>query len=264
MSDVEQLVSIGVPTYNRANELRLCLNGLLQQTYRHLQIIISDNASTDSAVGSVIEEFAQKDSRLIHFRQSENLGAIANFQFVLDRAEGAFFMWAADDDFRDTTFVAALVDALRQNPDSLLAFCDFQETLANGADAPGYPTHLPLISVFQSRWHIVRICQYYLQPESKGKANLIYGLIRRQTLDGFNWAQFVSKYGSYGTDMLFVFWLLNRGPLAVARPLLYRCTVGNQKLYISASASSLTAKLRQRFGTLVSQVKYSFHLGRRG
>jgi glycosyltransferase involved in cell wall biosynthesis len=96
---VQPRVSIGVPVYNCDAYLHLALDSLLAQTFSDLEIIISDNASTDSTE-SVCRMYAARDSRIRYVRQKTNMGAPANFQFVLGQAMGEYFMWAAADDER--------------------------------------------------------------------------------------------------------------------------------------------------------------------
>ena len=92
------LVSVGIPTYNRPQGLRLALECVTLQTYKNLEIIISDNFSTNPEVELVIKEYKDKDQRIRYFRNSENIGATKNFDLVLEKATGKYFMWAADDD----------------------------------------------------------------------------------------------------------------------------------------------------------------------
>jgi hypothetical protein len=74
----EPLVTIGLPTYNRPAGLKKCLQTIGSQSYKNLEIIISDNCSTDEKVQEVILEFAAKDSRIKHFRQTVNIGLEEN------------------------------------------------------------------------------------------------------------------------------------------------------------------------------------------
>lgn len=92
-------VSIGMPVYNGEKYIREALDSLIAQTFTDYELIISDNASTDSTE-VIIREYAAKDARIRYVRQTKNRGAIANFQFVLDEAFGEYFMWAAADDIR--------------------------------------------------------------------------------------------------------------------------------------------------------------------
>ena len=90
-------VSIGMPVYNGEKSIREALGFLLAQTFSDFELIISDNASTD-ATEAICREYMEKDSRIRYARQTENRGAVANFQFVLNEAQGEYFMWAAYDD----------------------------------------------------------------------------------------------------------------------------------------------------------------------
>lgn len=112
----EPLVSVGIPTYNRPESLKVALHSITQQTYKNLEIIVSDNASTDSDVTKVIEEYLIIDHRIKYIRHDSNRGAIANFKYVLEVSNGEYFMWAADDDFRETWFIQACVNTLQSNP----------------------------------------------------------------------------------------------------------------------------------------------------
>lgn len=104
---MERLVSVGVPAYNRPEGLRQTLECLRAQTYRNLEIIISDNGSPGPEVGEVAAEFMKHDPRVSYFRQDRNRGPLANFDFVLERSAGEYFMWAADDDTWEPGFVKA-------------------------------------------------------------------------------------------------------------------------------------------------------------
>ena len=60
-------VSIGLPVYNGARYLRECLDSLVAQTYRDIEIVICDNASTDDTE-SICREFALSDARIRYYR----------------------------------------------------------------------------------------------------------------------------------------------------------------------------------------------------
>lgn len=108
-------VSIGMPVYNGGPFLREALDSLLAQTFTDFELIISDNASTDSTK-TICCEYAAKDARICYVRQPKNQGATANFQFVLDKSIGEYFMWAASDDIRSETYLELNIKFLRENP----------------------------------------------------------------------------------------------------------------------------------------------------
>jgi glycosyltransferase domain-containing protein len=115
------LISICVPTYNRPVTLERTLNSLINQTYRNLEIIVSDNCSTDTEVQRVMDQFL-KDNRIKYFKQSTNKGMIYNFNFVLEKARGDLIMRLADDDWLDLNYIETCVNFLTRNNDYSAAY----------------------------------------------------------------------------------------------------------------------------------------------
>lgn len=118
--DIVPLVTIGIPTYNRPDSLAQTLNSLHGQSYKKLEIIISDNCSPGRKTRQVAKSFQVKDKRVVYFRQKENIGAVNNFIFTLEKAHGEFFMWLADDDRIDPEYIRTCVQYLIKNPDHSL------------------------------------------------------------------------------------------------------------------------------------------------
>ena len=113
------LVSIGMPVFNGEKSLAQALDSLLKQDYTNLEIIISDNGSTDHTP-EICQEFLKKDSRIKYYHSPENLGSNWNFNRVFNLSSGEYFMWAAHDDLRDLSFVRACVEKLEQFPEAVL------------------------------------------------------------------------------------------------------------------------------------------------
>tara|TARA_R110002020_G_scaffold37886_24_gene114431 strand:- start:2216 stop:3142 length:927 start_codon:yes stop_codon:yes gene_type:complete len=120
------LVSIGVPTFNRPDLLRRALTHLLSQSYRNIEVLISDNASTDVRVQDVIAQFSLQDDRIKSYIQSPGVSAYENFIFVLQQSAGEFFMWAADDDYIEPWFVERCLDKFQVVPNCALVVPEAQ------------------------------------------------------------------------------------------------------------------------------------------
>ncbi len=105
-----------MPVYNGEMCIRDALESLLAQSFTDFELIISDNASTDSTE-AICSEYSQQDHRIRYVRQPENFGAAANFNFVLDLSIGEYFMWAAADDKRSKDFLEENLAFLTENPD---------------------------------------------------------------------------------------------------------------------------------------------------
>jgi len=121
VSDAVPLVSIGVPVYNGAKFLGRALDTLLSQDLGDLEIIVSDNASSD-ATPEVCHEYARLDGRIRVVRQPRNLGAPANWNFVARAARGQYFKWASASDLCAPGLLRAAVDCLTAQPQAMLAY----------------------------------------------------------------------------------------------------------------------------------------------
>lgn len=106
-------VSIGIPCYNRPDTLRKVIDGFLNQTYTDIELIISDNASTDPRVRRLLEGYI--DPRLKVFYQTVNIGLYANYSFVFKQATGKYFVYGADDDIWEPDFIELLVNELENH-----------------------------------------------------------------------------------------------------------------------------------------------------
>ena len=127
----EVLVSIGLPTYKCEPRIRGVLDALLGQTYQNLEIIISDDASSDNGI-QICQEYALKDKRIKAIKQGKNIGYLRNFELVLREAKGEYFFWAADDDMWESNFVSTLKDILDKNLDYALAMPSMKQVFADG------------------------------------------------------------------------------------------------------------------------------------
>jgi glycosyltransferase involved in cell wall biosynthesis len=120
-TDQSPLVTIGMPIYNEERFLAQTLEMLCQQDYENFQILISDNASTDST-GDIAARIASADDRIQYLRVEENTGAVDNFRRVLDMAEGKYFMWAAGHDEWSKDLISDSVATLEANDGASIAF----------------------------------------------------------------------------------------------------------------------------------------------
>jgi hypothetical protein len=114
MNEGLPMVTIGIPTFNRAELLAVALRSALDQTYPNVEVIVSDNASTDQTQEHCAR-LARSDPRLRYLRQDKNLGATANFQSALEESCGEYFMWLADDDWIEPNYVEVCEEFLRRD-----------------------------------------------------------------------------------------------------------------------------------------------------
>jgi glycosyltransferase involved in cell wall biosynthesis len=113
------LVSICIPTYNRADMVKTAIKSALAQTYPHIEILVVDNASTDNTP-EIIQTFA--DPRLSFFRNEENLGIFGNFNRCIELARGDIIHILHSDDYIDPTFTETCVHFFEIHPEVSLTF----------------------------------------------------------------------------------------------------------------------------------------------
>ena len=202
MGEHGPLVSVGLPVRNGAATLARALASIVEQSYRNLDIVISDNASTD-ATEAIGREFAARDPRIRYLRQPRLLPVMENYRFAFEQARGELFMFAAHDDLRSADYVATLVEALRANPDASLAASDFVEFFdyAEVGQLPPREHDFSTVGlglVGRLRKHTRIGCTH------------VYGLIRRSLAQGYGWYEDVSW------DVVFLSYLVARGPFVYA------------------------------------------------
>ena len=237
--NIKGLVSVGLPTYNRPESLKRALEFITKQTYKQLEIIVSDNASSDNRVKKIVDDFLSVDARIVYFKQKQNTGVLANAEFVLKKSSGEYFMWFSDDDWRAPEFIENLVDQLESNKHVNMAFCDYHEVYEDGSRALGYPdSHLEVYKPFLSSHRLIRTITYYMQNAKRGKSNIFYSLFRKRILDTLDITRISGEFTHLNMDCLIVFSMLQLGPVAMVPEAMCTLTCGNQKYY-NADANSV-------------------------
>jgi glycosyltransferase involved in cell wall biosynthesis len=116
---------IGMPIYNAASFLHKKLDSLLSQTFTDFEIIISDNASTDTTP-KICDEYLKKDKRIHYFRQEKNMGVTWNFNFVLQQAKSEYFSWTAADDITLPDFLERNINILESKKNVVASISKIQ------------------------------------------------------------------------------------------------------------------------------------------
>ncbi|MDP2813939.1 MAG: glycosyltransferase [Erysipelotrichaceae bacterium] len=107
------LVSICIPTYNRAGMIHRAIESALDQTYKNIEVIVVDNASTDNTA-AVVASFT--DKRLAYVKNERNLGLFGNFNRCIDLATGKYLHILHSDDYICPDFTARCVAFFLEHP----------------------------------------------------------------------------------------------------------------------------------------------------
>jgi glycosyltransferase involved in cell wall biosynthesis len=109
-------LSIGLPVYNGQKYLSESLDALLGKSYTNFELVISENASTDSTE-EICRRYAAMNSRIRYIRQARNIGAAPNHNVVFQESRGELFKWASHDDLYGRDLLARCVEVLDERPD---------------------------------------------------------------------------------------------------------------------------------------------------
>jgi glycosyltransferase involved in cell wall biosynthesis len=178
MNETNPRVSIGMPVYNGENYLRESLTSILSQTFQDFELIISDNASTDSTE-TICREYAAKDGRVRYYRNDNNIGAGPNHNRVFELARGEYFKWAAYDDICAPDFLSKAVATLDSNPRCVLCYARAVIVDKHGNKIRDYneELNLPFSAPHERFRHYHDAFSYDF-----GRCNPIYGLIKTSVL----------------------------------------------------------------------------------
>lgn len=115
------LVSIGIPAYDEGKYISDTIESVLSQTYNNIELIISDNCSTDDTTQKVKEiQVKYPEVRLVE--QKKNIGAIQNFNFLKKEAIGDYFMWLGGHDIILPNYVEECLALFEKNSELILVY----------------------------------------------------------------------------------------------------------------------------------------------
>jgi glycosyltransferase involved in cell wall biosynthesis len=114
-------ITIGLPVHNGGSYLANAIESVLKQTHRDLELIISDNASTDETP-EICARYARQDERVSYVRHAKNMGAARNFNYTVDVSRGQYFAWLAHDDLMEPMYLEKCIGALEHEPEAVLCF----------------------------------------------------------------------------------------------------------------------------------------------
>jgi glycosyltransferase involved in cell wall biosynthesis len=115
MPSTDVLVSVCLPVRNGAPSLEPVVRSILAQEHANLELIISDNASTDGTE-ELCRALAAADPRIAYHRQPENIGLLNNFIAAMRLARGTFIRWVGDDDWLAPNCLSRSLEVFAADP----------------------------------------------------------------------------------------------------------------------------------------------------
>ncbi len=171
----DTLVSVGLPVRNAGTRVAEVARSVLAQDHERVELVISDNASTDDTE-EVCRALAKSDPRIAYHRQAENIGLLNNFEYAIRAAHGTFFRWIGDDDELEPTFVSRCLREFAADPRLLLVTTGLSYTGPDGAtnsvpyDGSGLGSDDPVVRLVE---------MLRLLNQSHLLIDPLYGMVRR-------------------------------------------------------------------------------------
>lgn len=211
-------VFIGMLAYNGERFIGEAIESLLNQSFSDFTLLISDDGSTDGT-RAICEMYAKKDPRIIYYRQEKNIGMFPNFKFVLDRANGDFFMWAAHDDLWKKDFIKVCMENIENKK------VDAATTVMADVDSYGRNLReLTELTKLSGKPSIQQVAKYVLQPEILGKCNLMYSVFKTNVIKKV-W-QIYPQRMEWGSDYHFSLAIISHFRIYVDKKILFKKRLG--------------------------------------
>lgn len=188
----EPILSICIPTYNRADKLFLSLGKILASATLHshkIEVIVSDNASQDSTP-NIIANLKKQYPFLKTYRNPENLGFNRNFFALTDKYATGKYLWViGDDDFLDSDAIDTVIDLIEQNP--VVAFIGLNFRLLPINEASIYKKEQ--ISIKIELTNVERAIEMQARPENMLATFLSCNIVQRVKFASFDKSIFSSE-----------------------------------------------------------------------
>jgi glycosyltransferase involved in cell wall biosynthesis len=167
------LVTVGMPVYNEERFVGQAIESVLAQTYVNVDLLISDDASTDRTA-AICREFAARDTRIRFVQQTVNLGPFLNLKYVTDNAAGELLVWLAQDDAIANRYIEHCVRQIQANDRSVLVSSDFRII-----DESGNPIRVEALDSIRASipWE-KRRAEFFKFPVYSNVFYCFYGLMR--------------------------------------------------------------------------------------
>jgi glycosyltransferase involved in cell wall biosynthesis len=210
MSD--KMISVIVPFFNLEKYVTRCLDSILGQTYRNLEVIAIDDGSTDGTA-EILSEYASKDKRVTFIRQT-NIGAGAASNRGIELARGGYIAFVDNDDWVEPAMYEKLIRALEDN-DADMSVCNFNLVYEDHTDKCYATMRDEIENIYDDVYGY--FCKHCACPKPN---NYTWTRLYKSDIVKNSGVRFDNF--SLGSDTLFNFKLL---------PLLYKVAFINEGLY---------------------------------
>jgi cellulose synthase/poly-beta-1,6-N-acetylglucosamine synthase-like glycosyltransferase len=177
MNPSDVLVSVGLPVRNGADRIGAVIQSVLAQDHQNIELLISDNASTDDTE-DVCRDLARVESRIVYHRHPHNIGLTNNFVSITHIAKGAYLRWIGDDDWLAPDFVSRTLECFVEDERRLIVTTQVAYTGPDGvtrSDTSYDGSRMASLDPVERLREIMRLLN-----ESYLLVDPLYALVRRE------------------------------------------------------------------------------------
>lgn len=201
-------VTIAIPVYNEAKFIAETLLSAVNQSYKDIQIIVSDNASTDNTL-AIVNEIAANYNHIKVISHPTNLGAIKNFVFAMQQANTEFFCWLGGHDVMHPLFIEKALAAYQQQAGLSLVYPESQVIDEKGEKQAIFPNSSIDTSHLSLTFGALKVLK------NLGPCTAIHGLHRTKQVQSYQIKEIV------GTDSMILYHAAIQGKLLSLKENLY-------------------------------------------
>lgn len=138
------MISVIIPNYNNEKFLQRCIESVIGQTYKNLEIIIVDDGSTDNS-WNIIEDYSKKDSRIKAYRKN-NTGVSDTRNYALEICNGEFIGFVDSDDYIDLNMYSIMIEKLRRY-DAQISIISFADNIVRDEQVYVFSSHEAILEM---------------------------------------------------------------------------------------------------------------------
>lgn len=121
-----KLIKVGIPVYNEEKNILNVLNSFKNQSFKEIEVLISDNHSTDQTP-LIVKKFCLDNDNFFYVKPKKKLTSFQNFNFVFEDCQSKYFIWNSGHDLRSKDYIYNCINYMEKNEDTAICYSKMKE-----------------------------------------------------------------------------------------------------------------------------------------
>ena len=207
------LVSVIIPAYNAERYVELAVRSIMNQTYKNLEILITDDCSTDRTF-EILKKLAEEDSRIKLFRNDKNLGIVDSLNFMIAVSCGEYIARMDADDVSLPLRIEKQVKYMQTHKNIMILGCNVIHIDENNKSI--FKPIIPCSPIMVRNMRYFRICFYHptVMVRAKIKNEYFYEKDFLYAEDYALWLKLLEKYRGANLRKTFLQYRIHKGQIS--------------------------------------------------